>query len=70
MSLRVDNSTSSDNKPYFILKGINGEIIGTSEMYESEQGREVAIAAVKDDAPIALIEVEDDRTTGTGPKEC
>ncbi len=48
---RYERKTSSDGKQYFVLKAGNGEIIGTSETYNSEQGMENGIAAVKRDAP-------------------
>jgi hypothetical protein len=35
------------NEPYFVLKAKNGEIIGTSEMYSSEQARDHGILAVR-----------------------
>ncbi len=38
---------------YFNLKAASGEIIGTSEMYNTAQGRDNGIEAVKRDAPIA-----------------
>jgi len=41
---------------YFLIKAGNGEIIGTSEMYFTEAGRERGIEAVKRHAPTANIE--------------
>lgn len=38
---------AKDNSPYFVLIANNGEPIGTSEMYSSEQAREVGIEAVR-----------------------
>ena len=46
----------SDDQYYFNLKAGNGEIIGTSETYNSEQARENGIEAVKRDAPGAPVE--------------
>ncbi len=43
--------TSSDGKPYFVLKAVNHEIIGTSEMYSSVSARENGITSVKNNAP-------------------
>lgn len=40
---------------YFALKASNGEIIGSSEMYNSTHARENGISAVKRDAPNASI---------------
>ena len=48
--------TSSNGKPYFNLKATNGQIIGTSEMYESDSARENGIASVKFNAPDAGVE--------------
>ena len=53
---RFERKPSKDNQFYFNLKAVNGEIIGTSETYTTEQGREIGIAAVKDDAPGAPTE--------------
>lgn len=48
---------SSDGKFYFNLRSKgNGEIIATSEMYNSKQSCNGGIEAVKRDAPIATIE--------------
>jgi len=56
---RFDRKTSSNGKPYFNLKAGNGQIIGTSEMYESEAARDNGIASVKSNAPGATV---DDQT--------
>jgi len=53
---RYDRQTSSNNKYYFTLKAANGEVIGTSELYESATGRETGIASVKSNAPAATVE--------------
>ena len=37
---RYSRLTSKDNKPYFVLKAANGEVIGASETYNSEAARE------------------------------
>lgn len=44
---RYARETAKNGKFYFNLKAGNHQIIGTSEMYESEGGRENGIAAVK-----------------------
>lgn len=44
---RYARETSKSGKPYFNLKAANGQVIGTSEMYESEAGRDNGIASVK-----------------------
>ncbi|MDI9341835.1 MAG: YegP family protein [Sediminibacterium sp.] len=53
---RFDRKTSSNGKFYFNLKALNGQIIGTSEMYESESGRDNGILAVEENAATANIE--------------
>ncbi len=57
---RFDSKTSSNGKYYFNLKASNGQIIGTSEMYESSSSRDNGIASVKTNAKDAKI---DDQTT-------
>jgi len=52
---RFDKKESKNNKYYFNLKATNGQIIGTSEMYESEAGRDNGIESVKKNAPDAAI---------------
>ena len=52
---RYEKKSSSNGKYYFNLKASNGQIIGTSEMYESEAGRENGIASVKKNAPGASV---------------
>jgi len=53
---RYDKKTSTNGKPYFNLKATNGQIIGSSEMYESEAARDNGIASVKKNAPDATVE--------------
>jgi uncharacterized protein len=57
---KYDKLISKNNKHYFNLKAGNGEIIGTSEMYESIESRDGGIDSVKRNAPIATI---DDQTS-------
>jgi hypothetical protein len=57
---KFDRKTSSNGKPFFNLKASNGQIIGTSEMYESEASRDNGIASVKTNAPGATV---DDKST-------
>ncbi|OXG08962.1 hypothetical protein BC749_103241 [Flavobacterium araucananum] len=56
---RFDRKESSNGKPYFNLKASNGQIIGSSEMYESVSARENGIESVKKNAPEATT---DDQT--------
>lgn len=44
---RYELKNSKNGKFFFNLKAANHQIIGTSEMYESEAAREVGIASVK-----------------------
>lgn len=53
---RYDRKTSTNGKPYFNLKSSNGQVIGTSEMYESEAARDNGIESVKKNAPNAITE--------------
>ncbi|RZK59805.1 MAG: DUF1508 domain-containing protein [Pedobacter sp.] len=53
---RYERKTSTNGKPYFNLKASNGQVIGTSEMYESEVARDKGIESVKNNAPDATIE--------------
>ncbi|WP_184550966.1 YegP family protein [Mucilaginibacter sp. FT3.2] len=46
---------SNNKKFYFNLKALNGEIIGTSPMYETEVGRDNGMESVKKNAPEAPI---------------
>lgn len=52
---RFKRLESKDGKPYFTLSAANGEVIGTSEMYESNSGMENGIDSVKKNAPAAEI---------------
>jgi uncharacterized protein YegP (UPF0339 family) len=53
---KFDKKTSANKKFYFNLKATNGQVIGTSEMYESEASRDNGIASVKTNAPGATVE--------------
>ena len=50
---KYDRKESSNGKPFFNLKAGNGQIIGSSEMYESDAGMENGIASIKKNAPDA-----------------
>lgn len=50
-----DRKVSNNGKPYFNLKATNGQVIGTSEMYESSASMENGIASVKRNAPEAEV---------------
>lgn len=53
---RFDRKSSSNGKYYFNLKASNGQIIGTSEMYETDSARENGIQSVKVNASTAIID--------------
>lgn len=53
---RYEKRISANGKYYFVLTAGNGQIIGTSEMYESANGRDNGINCVKKEAPVAVIE--------------
>ena len=48
-----ERKTSKNDKPYFVLKAANGEIIGTSEMYSSSAAAEKGIESCKSNGPVA-----------------
>ena len=50
---KFEKKTSSNGKYYFSLKASNGQIIGSSEMYESTAARDNGIESVKKNAPDA-----------------
>lgn len=52
---RFDRLESKNGKPYFNLKASNGQIIGSSEMYESVASRDNGIASVAKNAPEAEV---------------
>jgi len=53
---RYDKKTSTNGKYFFNLKAMNGQIIGSSEMYESTSGRDNGIESVKKNAPSGTTE--------------
>lgn len=48
---RYDRLEAKNGKPYFNLKAANGQIIGSSEMYESTAARDNGIESVKKNGP-------------------
>ena len=46
-----ERKTATSNQPYFVLKASNGQVIGTSEMYESEAARDNGIKSVQANSP-------------------
>jgi uncharacterized protein len=53
-----ERKTSKNDKPYFVLKAANGEIVGTSEMYSSSSAAEKGIESCKENGPAASIKDE------------
>ncbi|MGO1071859.1 YegP family protein [Lysobacter sp. CA199] len=53
---RYERRTSSTSKPYFVLKAGNHEIIGSSELYNSDAARENGIASVKLNGPTTTVD--------------
>lgn len=52
---RYSRLTSTNDKPYFVLKAANHEPIGRSELYETTQSRERGIASCKTNGPTAPV---------------
>ncbi|MDH6313693.1 uncharacterized protein YegP (UPF0339 family) [Parabacteroides sp. PFB2-10] len=52
---RYEIKTSKDNRSYFNLKASNGQVVGTSEMYNSEAAMKNGIESVKKNAPEATL---------------
>ncbi len=55
---KYERLIAKDGQFYFNLKAGNGEIIGTSEMYKSTQGRDNGIESVQKNGPITDIRDE------------
>ncbi|MDN3676281.1 YegP family protein [Flavobacterium paronense] len=53
---RYERKVAVNGNYYFNLRAANGEIIGTSELYESTAGRDNGIEAVKNNTPQATVE--------------
>ena len=50
---RFQRKTASNGKPYFNLTATNGQVIGKSQMYADESGRDNGIRSVQENAPSA-----------------
>lgn len=57
---RYERKTATSGKPYFVLRAANHQVIGNSDMYESDASCENGIKSVMNNAPDAAI---DDQTT-------
>ena len=55
---RYDRKTAANSKLYSTLKTRNNQVIGSSQMYADEAGRDNGIASVKTNAPDAAVEDE------------
>lgn len=53
---RYERKEAKNGKFFFNLKAANGQIIGTSEMYETAAGRDKGIESVRRNAPDATVE--------------
>ena len=53
---RFESKVAKNGKFHFNLKATNGQVIGSSEMYESQTSCENGIASVKKNAPGATID--------------
>lgn len=53
---RFEKKSSANGKLYFVLKASNGEIVATSEMYDSEAARDNGIRSALHVAPLAKVE--------------
>jgi uncharacterized protein YegP (UPF0339 family) len=52
---RYNRKTATNGEAFFTLTATNGQIIGKSEMYESEAARDNGIESLKTNAPGAAI---------------
>jgi uncharacterized protein YegP (UPF0339 family) len=52
---RYDRKVAKDGSPYFNLKAGNHQIIGTSQMYAAESGRDNGIQSVKTNGPSTTV---------------
>jgi len=53
---RFEHKTSKKGEPYFVLLAANKQVIGKSQMYSSKASMMNGIAAVKKNAPDAIVE--------------
>lgn len=52
---RYEKKVAKNGKPYFVLKAANHQIIGNSEMYDSEAARDNGIASVQANGPTTTV---------------
>ncbi|MFM6906298.1 MAG: YegP family protein [Acinetobacter tjernbergiae] len=53
--VRYERLTSKNEKPYFNLKAPNHQVIGTSQLYSSEQSRDKGVESVKNNGSSEMI---------------
>lgn len=58
MDERYQRKESSNGKPFYNLLAANHQVIGTSQLYQSEDGRESGIASVKANGPTTVIKAD------------
>ena len=54
-----ERKQASDGRSFFNLKAANGQIIGTSQMYKSESGRDNGIESVMTNGPTTTVKSDD-----------
>lgn len=63
---KYERYVSESNKPYFVLKANQNKLIGQSQQYETEAGRDNGIEAVKKNANTSSVEMKFDEKTNIG----
>lgn len=58
---KFERKESSNGKFYFNLKATNGQVIGSSQMYEAEASRDNGIESVTKNAPTATVDDQSDK---------
>lgn len=52
---RYERRVSITNQPYFVLRALNSQVIGVSEMYSSNSSRDTGIASCKANGPTTKV---------------
>jgi uncharacterized protein len=52
---RYQRRTSIAHEPYFVLRGLHDDVLGSSPMFASADARNRGIAAVKEHAAVAVV---------------
>ncbi len=52
---RFDRKLAKNGENYFVLKALNGQVVGKSEMYSSTAAMEKGIASVKTNGPSTAV---------------